>query len=112
MSRLLVALTFVGLLTVSTSARAERVLSRKTQIVPSSGARVDIFTPHLTNGRSTLGVWNGVAPIIVQHPGLGTENDAQLRPVYNLFYYGAAKAPNSSFMGCIPRPANQLRPNK
>lgn len=112
MNRVLLAIAIVAVLILTGTSHAERVASRKTEITPSSGARPDIFVPFLTNGRSTLGVYNGVAPIIIQQPGLGTANDAQLRPVYNLPYYGSAQAPNSSFMGAIPREPNKLRPNR
>lgn len=112
MLRSLWLLPLLAACVLTSSASADRVPSRKTQIVPDPGARVDIFVPFLTNGRSTLGVSQGVAPIIVNQPGLGAANDNQLRPVYNLIYYGASKSPNSSFMGAMPREPNQLRPQK
>lgn len=112
MMRIVLTLPMFVVMALATTAEAGRVPSYKTEIVPSSGARPDIFVPFLTNGRSTLGVANGVSPIILQQPGLGTENDAQLRPVFNLIYYGSQQAPNSSFMGAIPREPNRLRPNR
>jgi hypothetical protein len=105
-------LVAVVLAFLAAPVEAGRVPSSKTIFVPSSGARTDIFVPHLTNGRSTLGVAQGVAPIIIGNPGLGTENDAQVKPVFNLIYYGSVRGPNSDFLGAFPRKPIQLRPNR
>ena len=77
------------------------------------GARPDITVPYDTNGRSTLGVWNGVAPKMYSEPGLGNRADApQARPVVNIIYYGSTLYPSSGFGGAMPREPNKLRPNK
>jgi hypothetical protein len=101
-----------ALLLLAGFARAERVPSRKTVLPPSSGARTDITVPYLTNGNTTLGVWNGVAPLIYGKPGLGNVDDAQSRPVFNLIYYGSRQNYNSSNPGAFPRPGNNLRPGR
>lgn len=102
----LAALLFAGL------ARAERVPSRKTVMPPSNGARPDITVPYLTNGYTTLGVYNGVSPLIYGKPGLGNYDTAQARPVFNLIYYGSRQFYNSSNPGAFPRPLNNLRPGR
>jgi hypothetical protein len=101
-----------ALLLIAGLARAERVPSRKTVYPGSSGARQDITVPYLTNGYSTLGVWNGVEPFIYSKPGLGNVDDAQVRPVFNLIYYGSRQNYNSSNPGAFPRPGNNLRPGR
>lgn len=91
---------------------AGRVPSSKVQIVPAHGARPDITIPYTTNGRSTLGVYNGVAPYIYNKNGLSTVNNGQQRPVFNLIYYGSSLQPGPDFNGAMQRPPNQLRPNR
>jgi hypothetical protein len=113
MPRSLLMIALVAVLVAATQASADRVPSRKVEIVPSSGSRIDITVPYVTNGRSTLGVWNGVAPKILSDPGLGNRADApQARPVTNIIYYGSTLYPNSEFGGAMPRKPNQLRPTK
>lgn len=112
-STLVLALAAAGLLLLGGRAAAQqRVPSTKTQIQPASGARPNIFVPFTTNGTSTLGVWQGVSPIIYARPGLGNQDFADVRPVFNLTYYGSRKAFNSSNVGAIPRPGNDLRPGR
>jgi hypothetical protein len=106
------ALALAALLVSAGVADAERVPSARTVTLPSTGARPDFTVPYTTNGRSTLGVYNGVAPAIVSQSGLGNAGDASVRQVYNLPYYGAAQSFNSSFVGAMQRPANSLRPGR
>lgn len=113
MPRSLLMIALAAALVVAARADASRVPSRKVEIVPSSGSRIDITVPYVTNGRSTLGVWNGVAPKILADPGLGNRADApQARPVTNIIYYGSNLYPGSQFGGAMPRKPNQLRPTK
>jgi hypothetical protein len=115
MSRLFwsAALFALGLLLGTTGlANAARVPSVRVVTYPSTGARHDITVPYTTNGRSTLGVADGVSPLIVSQPGLGTFNDAQVRPVYNLPYYGGRQSFNSGFFGAVDRQPNSLRPRR
>jgi hypothetical protein len=113
MSRALLTLALAAALAAAGSADAGRVPSWKTEIIPSSGARKDITVPYDTNGRSTLGVWNGVAPKMYADPGLGNRADApQARPVVNIIYYGSTLYPGSGFGGAMPREPNKLRPKK
>lgn len=94
------------------TVEAGRVPSVKTQIVPARGARPDIYFPYTTNGRTNLGVWNGVSPWIYDKNGLGENPNSQARPVYNLIYYGSSTSPSSDFIGAMPRKPNQLRPSR
>lgn len=113
MSRALLTVALTVTLYAAGSADAGRVPSWKTEIVPAHGARPDITVPYVTNGRSTLGVWNGVAPKMYSQPGLGNRADApQARPVVNIIYYGSTLYPSSGFGGAMPREPNKLRPNK
>jgi hypothetical protein len=93
-------------------ADAERVPSSRVVTLPSTGSRPDVTVPYTTNGRSTLGVYQGVGPQIVAQPGLGTQNDAQVRPVFNLPFYGAKQSFNSGFFGAVQGPFNSLRPRR
>src|SRR5947209_14944865 len=79
-------------LVAATQAHAERVPSTKVVLTPSTGARVDISVPYTTNGRTTLGVYNGVAPRIYASPILNDPVNPQGRPVFNLPFYGGAQA--------------------
>jgi hypothetical protein len=115
MSRLFwsAALFALGLLLATTGlADAARVPSVRVVTYPSTAARSDVTVPYTTNGRSTLGVANGVSPLIVSQPGLGTFDDAQVRPVYNLPYYGGRQSFNSGFFGAVDRRPNSLRPGR
>jgi hypothetical protein len=94
------------------SAQAARVPSAKVEIVPAHGVRPDITHPYTTNGRSTLGVANGVAPYMYGKNGLSPVNDSQQRGVYNIIYYGSSLGPSADFNWARPRPPNQLRPNR
>ena len=104
---------FALVLTLTADVRAGRVPSTKTTIIPSSGARVDITVPYTTNGRSTLGVYNGVSPAIEGNPAPSVApGGLQSRPMFNLIFYGSWQSPGSWFFGAVERPPNQLRPGK
>ena len=112
MSRSLWSLALGALLVAGALARAERVPSTKTVLPPSTGSRVDITVPFLSNGRSTLGVANGVAPKIVSDPALDETGDRKGRPVFNLPFFGAVQSFNGYSFGSVERPPNSLRPNR
>lgn len=94
------------------AAAAERVPSTKAATTRHPGARGDITVPYLTNGGTTLGVYHGVEPLVYGKPALGNRDDAQVRPVFNLIFYGSRQNYNSSNPGAFPRPANILRPGR
>jgi hypothetical protein len=91
-------------------AWAEREPSTKTVMPPSPGARVDITVPYLTTGRTTLGVYNGVAPRIYASPIVDDPKNPQAKPVFNLIFYGSAQSFGDKSDGATPRPLNMLRP--
>jgi hypothetical protein len=113
MSRVIGSLALAALIVLAASARAQRVPSSKTVLPPSTGARTDVTVPYTTNGRSTLGVANGVAPLIVGKPAL-EEGDANTtgRPVFNIPFYGAVQSFNSAFFGAVERDPTQLAPRR
>jgi hypothetical protein len=91
------------------AARAERVPSSKAAPQVTSGPRGDITVPYLSNGRSTLGVSNGVAPVVVGSPELTNPVVPQVMPSYNLIFYGSSKGFSSYSTGAAQRQQNQLR---
>src|SRR4051812_22351983 len=112
MNRLACFLVLGVLIVAASAADAERGPSSKTVLPPSTGARVDITVPCTSNGRSTLGVANGVAPKIVSDPALDDSGDHKARPVFNLPFYGAVQSFNGYSFGAVERPPNSLRPNR
>ena len=110
MVRGLLALGIV--IALAAPARADRVPSSKANRTYNSGANPDITVPYLTNTRSTLGVAQGVAPIIIASPGLGDAKGDTQRPVFNLIFYGSWKSASPDFIHATSRPPNNLRPNK
>jgi hypothetical protein len=91
-------------------ARAERVPSTKVVTPPSTGSRVDITVPYLTNGFTTLGVYNGVAPRVYGSPIVDDPQNPQAKPVFNLIFYGSAQSFGDKSDGATQRPPNMLRP--
>jgi hypothetical protein len=102
----------VALILLAGSAEASRVPSRKADGQRTPGARGDITIPYLTNGTSTLGVYNGVGPIIYATPTVNDPRNKGILPVYNLIYYGSKQSVSGSNPGAMPRRPNQLRPDK
>ena len=95
----------LGFLVLTAGAvRADRVPSQKTVVPPQPGTRGDITVPYLTNGYTTLGVYQGVAPRIYASPILNDPNAPQARPVYNLIFYGASQAFGDKSEGAVSRP--------
>lgn len=103
-------LVLFALLLLAGPAAAARVPSQKAEATRNPGVRGDITVPYLTNGRSTLGVAGGVAPIIYASPTVSDSRDKGVLPVFNLIYYGSKQSVSASNSGAEPRKANQLRP--
>ncbi len=97
-------LLVLGLLLLPAPARADRIRSGKVTNQPSSGARNDITVPYGTNGRSTLGVYQGVAPRIYSSPVADNPSEPQAKPVFNLPFYGAVQGFGGQSNGAVPRP--------
>ena len=85
-------------------ARAERVPSSKVQIEPQHGTKPDIRVPYTTNGNQNLGVANGVSPRIYNSPVVDDPVNPQVRPVFNLPFYGGVQSFGSVSNGAMPRP--------
>jgi hypothetical protein len=109
---LLFLIAAAGLGLAAGRADAARVPSTRVPTELNNGARGDITVPYITNGRSTLGVYQGVAPRMYSGPALGAQNDPMMKPVYNIIYYGSKLGANDSNTGAQPREPNQLRPNR
>ena len=104
------ALLALGLLVLGAGpARAERVPSSRVVTLPSTGARPDITVPYITNGRSTLGVYQGVAPQVLGSPVLTDPALPEVKPVFNLIYYGSTTSWGAPSVGAGPRQPNRLR---
>ncbi|MBY0228737.1 MAG: hypothetical protein K2W96_05600 [Gemmataceae bacterium] len=86
-------------LAAAVPALAERVPSAKAPGFRTDGVRGDITVPYLTNGRSTLGVYNGVGPLIYAAPQLGSPAAPIGQNVYNLPFYGARLGASSGIVG-------------
>src|SRR4051812_36347936 len=99
------SLTALGMvLALSASAEAGRVPSSKAERDYNYGARTDITVPYLTNNRSTLGVWQGVSPIITPSPGPGGFHGDTERPVFTLIFSGPQKSSTPAFIFATQRP--------
>jgi hypothetical protein len=84
------------------SARAERLVTARTEGMKSTGSRVDITVPYLTTGNSTF-MQGGVAPRIYSSPIVNDPANPQARPVYNLPFYGGRQAFGDRSNGAVPR---------
>jgi hypothetical protein len=113
----LLSLAVLGLLAGGAGAQrvpnsANRVPSQKVPSSPTIGGRFNVFVPYTTNGISTLGVAQGVAPAIYARPSVNDPVGKGVVPVYNLIFYGAKQSFNNSFPGAMPGRGNSLRPNR
>jgi hypothetical protein len=97
-------LIVLGLFLLTTGpARADRTPSNRVPTYLNNGARGDITVPYTTNGISTLGVYNGVAPFYTATPIVDDPRNPGARPVYDVYaYYGASKNYGST-EGAAPR---------
>src|SRR5262249_17446592 len=79
------------LLLVGSLARAEHIPTMRTSGQKSSGARTDITVPYLTTGGSAF-MGNSVAPRVYGTPQVDNPDRPQVKPVYNLPFYGAVQS--------------------
>src|SRR4051794_12425915 len=93
-------------------AHADRIPSRKTVMPKSTGTRVDITVPYLTNGFSNLGVYQGVAPAIYSSPNVEDRRDPAIKRVYNLPFWGGVQSFGDRSEGATPRPPGPPFPSK
>jgi hypothetical protein len=85
-------------------ARADRVPSSKVVVPPSTGTRVDITVPYLTDGYSNLIVNQHVQPRVYSSPVVNDPSNPQARPVYNLPFYGGSQSFGDASNGAVSRP--------
>ena len=107
-----IVVTLLVLAAFAGAAQAGRVPSQKAEGQRAPGARGDITVPYETNGYSTLGVYQGVGPIIYANPTVSDRRNEGVLPVFNLIYYGSRQSVSSTNPGAEPRKANVLRPYK
>jgi hypothetical protein len=87
------------------AAWADRVPSSKVPSPPpATGIKPDIFVPYTTNGYSTLGVTQGVAPKIYASPVVDDPKNPQAKPVFNLVFWGGVQSFGDRSNGAMPRP--------
>lgn len=106
-----VAPLVLGLFLLSASAsRADRVPSQKAVLPRDPGARGDITVPYLNNSFTALGVYQGVAPRIYASPTVYDPNNPQIRPVFNLPFYGATMSYGDRSNGAVSKPKPIIQP--
>ncbi len=105
MHRWIAGLLAAGLLLAGSAvARAERVPITRTSGQKSNGARTDITVPYLTTGNSAF-MGNSVAPKIYASPSVDDPAHPQVKPVYNLIFYGSVQGFGDKSNGATPRTA-------
>jgi hypothetical protein len=92
-------------------ASAERTATTRTGGQKSTGSRPDITVPYLTNGTDAF-KGGKVAPKIYNSPNMDDPKNPQVKPVYNLIFYGSKQSFGDKSNGAGERPANSLRPTK
>jgi hypothetical protein len=105
MRRLIAALTVLAL----AAPIQARTPSAKNVYHVFPTARPDITVPYLTTGRSTLGVWQKVEPIVYRRQGVGDPPAPQTLPAYNLIFYGSKLGASNGIIAATPRLPNNLR---
>jgi hypothetical protein len=95
----------LGLFLLTANAvRADRVPSEKAVMPRDPGVRGDITVPYLTNGFNTLGVYQGVAPRVYSSPTVYDPRNPNIRPVFNLPFYGATHSFGGISDGAVSKP--------
>lgn len=82
---------------------ADRLPSTRTMGQKSSGSRVDMTVPYLTNGRNAFRGYD-VAPQVKSSPTVSDRVNPGAKPVYNLPFYGGKQAFGSGSEGAVQRP--------
>jgi hypothetical protein len=97
-------LVLVLFLFTMNAVHADRVPSQKAVLPRDPGMRGDITVPYLNNGFTTLGVYQGVAPLVYAAPTVYDPNNPQIRPVFNLPFYGATRSFGDRSDGAVSKP--------
>ncbi len=82
--------------------RADRTPSRRAEGQRSTGTRVDISVPYLTNGASTFGF--PVSPRIYAAPVVDDPAKPGTRPTFNLPFYSGRMGFGGFANGAVPKP--------
>src|SRR6516165_9727687 len=85
------------------SAFADRLPSTRSMGQKSSGSRIDMTVPYLTNGRNAFRGYD-VAPQVKSSPTVSDQVHPGAKPVYNLPFYGGKQAFGSGSEGAVQRP--------
>jgi hypothetical protein len=99
----------LGLLAIAVAAvavnpaNAERVPTNRAIAPKSTGSRPDITVPYTTNGNSSFGVYQGVAPKIYSSPDVEDKTYPDTRRVYNLPFWGGVQAFGGKSEGSVQR---------
>jgi hypothetical protein len=109
-SLVLLAAALVAL--AANPANADRVPSSKTVLPKQPGVRGDITVPYTTNGFSTLGVYQGVGPLIYASPNVEDRKNPDVKPVFNLPFWGGVQSFGDRSEGATPRPPGPPFPSK
>jgi hypothetical protein len=83
-------------------ARAERTPMTRTPGQYSTGARLDHSVPYLTTGSQAFGAYS-VAPRIYASPTVDDPTNPQVKPVFNLPFYGSVQSFGDASNGAQPR---------
>src|SRR5258707_10636901 len=73
------------------TASAERTKSTRTNGQKSTGARDDITVPYLNNDKNAFRAYS-VATKITSSPIVDDPKNPQVKPVYNIIFYGAIQS--------------------
>jgi hypothetical protein len=84
------------------SVQAGKVPSRRTEFLKNTGARTDITVPYLTTGFSTIIPGTYVQPRIYYAPMVDDLYLPDVRPVYNLPFWGGIQGFSALANGVMP----------
>jgi hypothetical protein len=92
-------------------ARADRVPSTKVVGLTLPTSNNPVFVPYTTNGYTTLGAYS-VAPRIYSSPTVNDPANPNVRPVFNLPFYGSRMSFGSRSNGAVSVPGAIPLPNR
>jgi hypothetical protein len=102
----------LGLFLLATGpAMADRVPSTKAIGPATAPVRNPVFVPYTTNGYTTLGAYS-VAPRIYSSPTVSDPTNPNVRPVFNLPFYGSRQSFGSRSNGAVSVPGAIPLPNR
>jgi hypothetical protein len=84
-------------------ALADRTPSSRVEGQKSTGARIDITVPYLTNGTNAFDAYN-VAPRVYGAPVVDDPAKPGTRPTFNLPFFGGRMGFSGTANGAVPKP--------